>query len=251
MRIQYCSDLHLEFDENNKYLSVNPLIISGEILILAGDIIPMQFEFFNNSFFNFISNNYEQVFWIPGNHEFYYLDISKYNKSYNLQLRSNINIVNNVELEYENIRFIFSTLWSEISKENEKIIEQSVSDFANISIRNGKFKASDYNQLHAENLDFVKQSLNVKKENTVVVSHHMPSSLCNLPAYKNSSINQAFCVDLSNYIETCGANFWIYGHSHFNQNPLFIGKTILLTNQLGYLQLNEHKSFRHNAYFSI
>ncbi len=251
MRIQYCSDLHLEFEQNNKYLSHKPLLVSGEILILAGDIIPMQFEFFNNSFFNFISDNYKQVFWIPGNHEFYYLDISKFNKSYNLQLRKNINIVNNIELEYQNIRFIFSTLWTKISNENEKIIEQNVSDFANISNKNGKFKASDYNNLHAESLDFVQQSLKLKKQNTVVVSHHMPSSLCNSTAYKNSTINEAFCVDLSNYIESCGANFWIYGHSHFNQKPLFIGETVLLTNQLGYLQLNEHKSFRHDAYFSI
>jgi hypothetical protein len=159
--------------------------------------------------------------------------------------------VNNVELEYDNIRFIFSTLWTKIDKANEKTIEQSVSDFANISNKNGKFKAAGYNQLHAESLDFVKQSLDMKKQNTVVVSHHLPSSKCNLPAHKNSSINQAFCVDLSNYIEICGANFWIYGHSHFNQNPLFIGNTILLTNQLGCVHLNEHKSFRHNAYFSM
>ena len=76
MRIQYCSDLHLEFEQNSKYLINNPLVVSGEILILAGDIIPLHDEFFKDSFFSFISNNYKQVFWVPGNHEFYHKDLT-------------------------------------------------------------------------------------------------------------------------------------------------------------------------------
>jgi len=251
MKIQYCSDLHLEFEQNSKYFINKPLSVCGDVLVLAGDIIPMQFEFFNNSFFNFISDNYKQVFWVPGNHEFYYLDISKYKKSYNLQLRKNINIVNNVELVYEGIRFLFSTLWSEISLRNEKIIEQNVSDFINISNKNGKFKVADYNQLHRQSLNFIQESLKTKTQNTVVVSHHLPSALCNANLHKYSSVNEAYCVDLSNFIETCGAKFWVYGHSHFNQKPVYIGNTILLTNQLGYVQHEQLNGFKHNAYFSV
>lgn len=251
MKIQYCSDLHLEFEQNNKYIINTPLSIKGDILILAGDIIPLHKEFFSNSFFNFISKNYKQVFWVPGNHEFYYKDIAKYSKSYNIRLKSNINIVNNVDLLYENINFVFSTLWSKISRTNEQNIEQNVSDFYCITNKNRNFNAKDFNNLHKESLIFIKEGLKNIKNKTVVVTHHIPSIMCNSPVHNVSSINEAFCVDLTEFIQTCNANFWVYGHSHFNKKPFSIGNTLMLTNQLGYVHCNEHSKFKNNAYFSV
>lgn len=251
MKIQYCSDLHLEFDQNDKYIIRNPLTICGDILILAGDVVPLHDEFLNNSFFNFISDNYKQVFWVPGNHEFYHKDLTEFSSSFTIKLKSNVHIVNNIDLQYENIHFIFSTLWTKISRLNEKIIENGVSDFTSITNKNKKLKAADFNNQHSGCVDFIKQSLKNIRYKTVVVTHHVPSSLCSSKEHHNSSINEAFCIDLTDFIETSNVNFWIYGHSHFNHKPTFIGNTILLTNQLGYVQLNEHLTFRDNAYFSI
>jgi Icc-related predicted phosphoesterase len=251
MKIQYCSDLHLEFAANSRYLEKKPLKVNGDILILAGDIIPLHDEFFNNPFFSFISDNYKKTFWVPGNHEFYYSDLAEYNPSFTITIRNNIQIVHNIEQEYENIRFIFSTLWSNISKRNEKIIEQSISDFSCISKLGRKIRAFDFNELHQKSLNFIEQSLETKVGKTIVVTHHLPSHLCNSPEYKNSRINEAFCTDLTERVTESQANFWIYGHSHFNQKPVFLGDTILLTNQLGYVDLNEQEGFKHNAYLSI
>lgn len=40
-KIEYCSDLHLEFPVNTKYLTANPIEPEAEIFLRAGDIIPV------------------------------------------------------------------------------------------------------------------------------------------------------------------------------------------------------------------
>jgi predicted phosphodiesterase len=251
MKIQYLSDLHLEFAQNDRYMQNNLPNGDADILLLSGDIVPLHDDQLNNRFFSHISQQYKQVYWVPGNHEFYFRNLAEYPATYNIPLFKNINLVNNVVIEIEGVSLIFSALWSHISSKNEKVIEQSVSDFRCIELNGRKLKAADFNELHKQSIDFITNALQTAKGKKVVVTHHVPSVRCNSDEHANSPINEAFCVDLTSFIEQCGANFWVYGHSHFNQKPLIIGKTMLLTNQLGYVHMNEQRGFNIGAYFVV
>lgn len=67
MQIQYCSDLHLEFPANKKYMDRHLLDPAGEVLILAGDILPLSLHKAQTTFIDFIAGHFERVYWIPGN----------------------------------------------------------------------------------------------------------------------------------------------------------------------------------------
>ena len=252
MKIQYCSDLHLEFIENKNYLSKNPIIPSGEILLLAGDIVPFAIMESHNDFFDFISDNFEKVFWVPGNHEYYYFDVGNKNTSFHEKIRSNVSLINNVSVIESNVKFIFSTLWSKISPVNMRPIQQGVSDFKVIK-RNGQiFNPHDFNELHEQSLNFIQQEIeNATSNKMFVVTHHVPTFL-NYPAeYKGSDLNEAFAVELFDLIEKSAIDFWLYGHNHRNQANFDINNTRMITNQLGYVKHAENELFDPQMYISI
>src|SRR6266536_2257697 len=132
MKIQYCSDLHLEFKENKKFLDRHPVEPVGEILLLAGDIVPFPLIDQHSVFFDSVSANYERVYWIPGNHEYYHYDISKVKDQLHEKIRDNVFLVNNNTTQYKNVNFIFTTLWSHIGPQNVWDIQKNVSDFSTI-----------------------------------------------------------------------------------------------------------------------
>ena len=96
-------------------------------------------------------------------------------------------------------------------------------------------------------MDFVKKSLNESKAKTkIVVTHHVPSSLLVAKEFQGSDVNEAFTVDLTDFIKECGAKYWIYGHSHRNINKV-IGKTSCICNQVGYISEEEEETFNHEV----
>jgi len=252
MKIQYCSDLHLEFKANKNFLAKNPIQQSGEILLLAGDVIPFHLLNQHADFFDFVSANYESVFWVPGNHEYYNYDLGNVKNPLYEKIRKNVFLVNNQIIPFKNVNLIFSTLWSSISVQNEWNVQQSVSDFSVIKINGEKITPAHFNSLHQADYAFLKTALNTSDSKTnVVVTHHVPTFLNYPEQYKSSNINEAFAVELYDFIFNSNVAYWIYGHHHHNTPEFTIGNTIMLTNQLGYVQQQEQKGFKTNSIIEI
>jgi len=252
MLIQYCSDLHLEFPDNKNFLLRKPIEPKAEVLVLAGDIIPFAVLDKHQDFVTYLSDYFKIVFWIPGNHEYYYSDIKERTGSFEEKIKDNVFLLNNKVKVIENTELIFSTLWSHISEDKRFLIQQSLSDFRVIKNGNRIFNTEDYNSLHRENLNFLKKELIYKSTGKrIVVTHHVPTLLHYPEQYKDSIINEAFAVELYDVIENAEIDFWIYGHHHSNTEDFLIGKTKLLTNQLGYVKHGENIGFRNDAVIDV
>ena len=245
MLLQYASDLHLQFPANKEFLKRHPLQPMGDVLVLAGDIVPFAVMDKHKDFFSYVSDNFETTYWLPGNHEYYRLDITEKSGVLNEKIRSNLFLVNNTSMEHENVKLIFSTLWSKISTGHQWQIERSMNDFHQIKTKGFRFSAEAYNQLHEESLALIHNELKTIQDKKVAVfTHHCPTFLNYPEQYKGDILNEAFAVELHGLIESSEITCWVYGHHHTNTPEFTIGNTKLITNQLGYVQRYENELFK-------
>ncbi len=253
MKIQYASDLHLEFPQNTAWLEKKPIKPVGDILLLAGDTHNLGPKFAKHPYFDVLSEQYKLVYLIPGNHEFYTGFDAQIclQENYELEIRPNIFVVNNTVKTIGNVRIIFTTLWSKIQHEIHAIV-RGMNDFHLIRCKGTRLTVPNYNELFKQSWYFLYNEMNKPFDGkTIVITHHLPSHLCNLEKYKGSVLNEAFCVNLTPEIEESHVDYWIYGHSHGNKPPFSIGNTLMLTNQLGYVDSGEHLNFEYDATIEV
>jgi len=252
LTIQYCSDLHLEFDLNNKWIRKYPLAVNGEILLLAGDIVPFAQMEHRNDFFDFVSHNFKATYWVPGNHEYYGSDIARRNGLVMEAVRDNVFLVNNASIDIDDVTLICSTLWSRINPADELQVTRAMSDFHVINNGRGKLDIPTYNSLHEACRQFVEQAVAAAgSTHKIVMTHHLPTFMHYPEKYKADLLNQAFATELYDFIETSGIDCWIYGHHHCNIPEFKIGDTRMLTNQLGYVKYGEHRDFNGGKCFTV
>ena len=252
MIFQYASDLHVEFPKNKKTFERRSLVPIGEVLILAGDIMPFIEMDNHKDFFNYLSDHFKTTYWIPGNHEYYGFDVATKHGQLQEAIRPNLFLINNDTVIIDDKQLIFSTMWTHIGPVNAWAIQRRMNDFFQIKFQGKKLTAADYNFLHAEAMAFLGPAIAAKNDfKKIVVTHHVPTLLNYPNKYKNDVIQEGFAVELFDLIAPANISQWIYGHHHYNTLPFQIGGTQLLTNQLGYVQYNEHKWFKKEAIFEV
>ena len=242
MKIQYVSDLHLEFRVNSQFIAQKLLVPVGDVLVIAGDTMYLKDveRFKKHKFFSFCSKNFKQTLLVPGNHEYYDDNLENYSDSFEIELRPNVRICQNKSVVIDDTEFILSTMWTRIPDKGWRKLQAGMIDFHAIRTGSRLLTASVYNQMHERDLAFIQSAVNESKAaHKVVVTHHVPTRLCVSPEFKGSTLGSCFTVDLTDYIESSGIDLWVYGHSHRSIDCI-IGNTSVVSNQVGYTFYGEH-----------
>ena len=235
MKIQYISDIHLEFMKDNLVNTfINSIKPCANILILAGDIgNPYQQRY--KTLLEYVNNKFKKIFIIAGNHEYYSNrventkdTIKKICKNY-----ENVSFLDNSYEEYDGYRFIGTTQWTEIR--NPLYTINDINKINDLTIEK-------YNNLFYEAKEFLEKSV---VPNSIIITHHLPMNDLTDPKYKvgfMAKYNQWFNANLDTFIEKHNEDIkaWFYGHTHSRSVQNHYGVNFYC-NPLGYPGENSYE----------
>ena len=255
MKIQYASDLHLEFAENRNFIENGGITAIGEVLVLAGDVSYLcDRKMMKRRFFDWCAEHFQETYIVPGNHEFYHgYDIAQTMENYEFAYRDNVQYLNNRSVVFGDTELFFTTLWTRISPLHLWEIQQGMNDFKHGILDGKRFFANDVDGLHERCLHWLETALaDSKAAHKIIVTHHCPTMREEFNGYPGGVLNTAFQVNLDEFVKRCGADYWIYGHTHFaGGSGTKIGETTLLCNQLGYVFYGENRAFDGGAVIEV
>ncbi len=253
------SDIHAEFG----YLDLPQHGYEDQqILILAGDIGLATKDWTYLPFIEEVSERFQDVIYIMGNHEFYGTSVlrglDKIKSRILFELNApNVHVVNNEVIRIHDVSFICSTLWTSYDNQNALCMYNSelyMNDHK--KIRTGtkvepylrKFMPRDAVLLFLENKRFIFDNIKIEKEKVqkvVVVTHQAPSVLSIADQYKTgpyASLNGAYASSLEEEIMDSEPDIMIHGHTHHSFD-YELGKTRIICNPRGYAGHEENPNF--------
>ncbi|BBL70439.1 metallophosphoesterase [Methylogaea oryzae] len=225
MKIQYFSDVHLEF-------GFMPLALAdADVIVAAGDI-GVQAQGLH-----WLRHADKPVIYVAGNHEFYK---GEYHATLlSLRRQAEVGPVEFLERDchiHKGVRFLGCTLWTALQEDEAgdlAALRGRVNDFKHIRCGSGALLLNDYVHWHRGALAWLREELDKPYHGkTVVVTHHAPllDSWRGLP---NSPKVPAYCNDLGGLLEKYDIAAWFHGHTHFANDYTAHG-TRVLCNPRGY-----------------
>lgn len=256
MKFRLMSDLHLEFGG----MDVPPLPEDASTtLVLAGDIGLADRTHTYSKFIKRMANQFKDVIWINGNHEFYHSSFIRGPEKIRAHLDDllvpNVHYGDRFTVIIDGVAFICATLWTDMDEGNPSSAyfisgPQGLNDFR--LIRSGS-KMEPYKRRLSINdcvFDFKQSKRFIFEEiekhmadglKTVVVTHHGCSHLSIADQFKGDRFNGAYVTELGNdIVDVGGPNVWVHGHTHVSFDYM-IGDTRIVVNPRGYVghELNE------------
>jgi len=221
LNIQVFSDLHLEFG--------NPLPpVAAEYCIAAGDICA--FSQIAKTL-ETLCECYRQVFYVPGNHEYFGSDFLKV-EALLVDLESKLPglcyLRPGQKTSLKTYEIIGCTLWygGDSNPLHVEYIRRCMVDLRQI-------KGTSYEALVELGKAHRRWLALQMTSKTIVVTHHLPSQLSISPRFRNSPINGAFLNDCSEDILVSQPAAWVHGHTH-DCFDYWIEGTHVLCNPMGY-----------------
>lgn len=256
MKIQYASDLHLEFEENEDFIRQFPLEVAGDILVLAGDTcyLGKGVEYLKDSFFKWCSDNYKETYLLPGNHEYYGgYPLDKTLNNWQLDIYPNVHYLNNRSVRIGDYELFFTTLWTYICPDKVYEVRRVMNDFRNIGLSDDIFSPSTQNRINGICRSWLTGALRssdaIKK---IVVTHHCPIQDPMIEKHVGRMSYPAYADDQTSIMYENGPDYWIHGHIHTNlTNGMKKGSTTILSNNLGYVDDEENAGFNRKAVIEI
>ena len=230
MKLHVLSDLHTEFSEFDSPDT------DADVVVLAGDIGV------GTAGVEWASENFADVpvIYVPGNHEYYHHDIGIIERL-KAAAADNVHVLNNDSVNLGGTRFLGTTLWTDFKFNGDgeawfsrQTARSLIDDFR--SIRNGQrlFTPEDSVHLHGASVDWLVTELeNEFAGPTIVVSHHLPSSMSVAKRYIGDPLNPAFVSRLEGVFEKYEPDLWIHGHTHVPCDYELFG-TRVVCNPRGY-----------------
>ena len=225
MRIQYFSDIHLEFAHT--YL----VETDADVIVAAGDIGV------GLDGLKWLKKANKPVVYVAGNHEFYGYDHPEHLAA----LRSGathtaVHFLDRDAVVIQGVRFLGCTLWTELGGEafdrlNELVY--AVNDFRKVKYRGEPLACQDYVLMHHDARRWLMKELEQPFDGpTVVVTHHAPTHW----SWRENPHNvrrYAYCNDLKELFHNFEISAWIHGHIHEVSDYRCAGAAIV-SNPRGY-----------------
>jgi hypothetical protein len=251
--ICFLSDTHLEmrkpeFGKTLAQMVLNSSPPSAFMLILAGDI---GYGEGRDNFFAALQASpvFSHVVYILGNHEYYtrsrtLREVLAYARSLQtkfpkLRVLEN-EILTSAEIpELGSSRILGSTLWSPITTSDATMMNDFnfIHTECSATYRKKLLTPAEYRQMHVVSVAWLDANI---QPGDIVVTHHLPSTMCINKEKFGTSLQSAYASDLDDLISRTRPAHWVFGHSH-NSGTWTIADTHLHTNCLGYQ--SEHTQF--------